>query len=58
MSYPGWSCSRTYHVEPLFTCIGIEVDKARYFAWLEKQLKDGVTLSEYEGAEKLESFRR
>jgi len=30
---------------------------ARYFAWLEKQLTDGVTLNEYQGSEKLESFR-
>ena len=30
---------------------------ARYFAWLEEQLNDGVELNEYQGADKLEAFR-
>ena len=29
----------------------------RYFAWLEEQLKQGVKLSESEGADQLEKFR-
>ena len=30
---------------------------ARYFAWLEEQLNDGVELNECQGADKLEAFR-
>lgn len=30
---------------------------ARYFAWLEKQLDDGVEVNEYQGAERLAKFR-
>jgi Xaa-Pro aminopeptidase len=30
---------------------------ARYFTWLEKQLKNGVVLDESQGADQLEKFR-
>lgn len=30
----------------------------RYFAWLEEQLNQGVELSESQGADQLEKFRR
>ena len=30
----------------------------RYFAWLEEQLNNGVELSESQGADQLEKFRR
>jgi Xaa-Pro aminopeptidase len=30
---------------------------ARYFAWLEEQLENGVELTESQGADKLEQFR-
>ena len=30
---------------------------ARYFAWLEEQLENGVKLDESQGADKLEQFR-
>lgn len=30
---------------------------ARYFAWLEEQLNNGVELNESQGADKLEAFR-
>jgi Xaa-Pro aminopeptidase len=30
---------------------------ARYFAWLEKQLKNDVVLNESQGADQLEMFR-
>jgi Xaa-Pro aminopeptidase len=30
---------------------------ARYFAWLEEQLENGVELTESQGADKLEEFR-
>ena len=30
---------------------------ARYFAWLEEQLHNGVVLNESQGADKLEEFR-
>lgn len=31
---------------------------ARYFSWLERQLDAGVVISESQGADKLEEFRR
>jgi Xaa-Pro aminopeptidase len=30
---------------------------ARYFAWLEEQLENGVELTESQGADRLEEFR-
>lgn len=30
---------------------------ARYFAWLEEQLNQGVTLNESQGADQLDKFR-